>query len=190
MPSLDQVFQLLITYRYFLLFPISLAEGPIVTIIAGFLSSTGVMNFYLSYLLVVMGDLIGDSIIYYFGYRSGRNGVPKWLRFIGITEPRVEIIKEKFSAHPKKIFTIGKVSHGAGSSVIFASGMVQFPYKKFISYNIPLTLFKSGILMFTGFYFGQAYAHINQYLDFGALIVALVLIAVYILFIRKTSAEY
>src|SRR4051812_35422500 len=128
MSAPDQLVHLLNSYRYILLFPISIVEGPIVPIIAGFLSSTGIMNFYIVYAIVVVGDLVGDSIIYYFGHRSGRNGAPKWLRFLGVTEPRVASLKEKFSEKPTKIFSLGKVSHGAGSTVIFASGMVQYPY--------------------------------------------------------------
>ncbi len=189
MPSLDQVVDLLHSYRYFLLLPISVVEGPIVTIIAGFLSSTGAMNFYLAYLVVVMGDLIGDSIIYYFGHRSGRSGVPKWLRFLGITERRVALLKEKFTDNPKKIFSVGKVTHGAGSAVIFASGIAQYPYKKFIAYNIPLTLMKSGVLIFIGFYFGKAYEHISEYFDYGALVFGIVLLIIYILFLRNTDKE-
>lgn len=187
MTTAAHIVELLNHYRYFLLFPIAVVEGPIVTIIAGFLSSTGIMNFYIAYFVVAVGDLVGDSIIYYFGHRSGRNGVPRWLHVFGITEPRVATLKERFIANPKKIFSFGKVAHGVGSAVIFASGITQYPYRKFILYNIPLTLIKSGILIFIGFYFGKAYEHINEYLDYGAIVFGVVLLVIYVFFLRNST---
>ncbi|MBI5072737.1 glycosyltransferase [Candidatus Woesearchaeota archaeon] len=39
--ALNEIVQLLLTYRYELLFPISIFEGPIITVVAGFLAAKG-----------------------------------------------------------------------------------------------------------------------------------------------------
>jgi len=42
--SFQHFIQLLLTYKYLILFPMALIEGPIITIIAGFIASLGYLN--------------------------------------------------------------------------------------------------------------------------------------------------
>ena len=60
----SEIFKLLFTYSYLILFPLVVVEGPIVTIIAGFLVSLGFMDFIPTYLTIVSGDLVGDFVYY------------------------------------------------------------------------------------------------------------------------------
>ena len=64
--SLSQLFVLLTQHRYILLFPITVAEGPIITVIAGYLSHLGFFDWFVTYIIVVTGDLTGDIIYYIF----------------------------------------------------------------------------------------------------------------------------
>ena len=59
--SLDQIIGWLLVYKYFILFPVMVIEGPIITIIAGFLSSLELLNPFLVYVVVVIADLTGSS---------------------------------------------------------------------------------------------------------------------------------
>lgn len=66
--SFQQIISLLTAYKYFFLFPIVVVEGPIITVIAGFLSSLGYLNIIIAYLVVVAGDIVGDSAYYAIGF--------------------------------------------------------------------------------------------------------------------------
>ena len=59
--------QLLLTYRYVILVPLAIIEGPIVTIICGFLVTLKVFNPLLVYVVMVLGDIVGDGWPYYMG---------------------------------------------------------------------------------------------------------------------------
>ena len=64
MPTPDAVIAILINYGYFLLFPIAVLEGPIISVIAGFLVLQGYFNILLVYAVMVVADLTGDFLYY------------------------------------------------------------------------------------------------------------------------------
>ncbi len=134
--------------------------------------------------------MIGDSILYYFGRISINNGVPTWLKFFGINRERVLFIKRNYSKHPKKIFLIGKISHGIGAAALFAAGAVQFPFGKFLLYNVLPTLLKSLILLLIGYYFGRAYSHIKTYLDYVAITAGIFFAITYIIFLKYSNSYF
>lgn len=57
---LQQIILLLTAHKYLFLFPAAVVEGPIVTVIAGFLSSLGIFNIFIAYAVVVVSDIVGD----------------------------------------------------------------------------------------------------------------------------------
>jgi membrane protein DedA with SNARE-associated domain len=60
--TLSQIINWLEVYKYFVLFPVTIFEGPIITVIAGYLSSLGFLNFYVAYGVIVLGDTVGDIL--------------------------------------------------------------------------------------------------------------------------------
>ena len=49
-------------YKYWLIFPIMVLEGPIITVISGFLVSLGTLNAFVAYPLLFFGDLLGAAL--------------------------------------------------------------------------------------------------------------------------------
>ncbi len=190
LPQLNQILEWLGHYGYAVLLPLSVIEGPIIAVLAGFLVSLGHFNFIIAYIVLIIGDLIGDTILYYLGRASIRKGIPSWLRFLGITAQRVQFIEQKYTDHPKKIFLIGKLSHGIGAAALFAAGAIKFPFGKYMFYNILPTLIKSLFLLVIGYYFGRAYSHIQVYLDYVAIIAGCVLVILYLTFIRYSNSYF
>ncbi len=155
-------------YKYIVLFFVTIIEGPIVTIIAGFLISLGHLNFLLSYILIVIADLTGDSIYYSFGRWGKKRFINKYGKYFGMTTERVLRIEKHFEKHSGKTLFLGKVSHGIGAVFLVAAGMAEMPYQKFLWYNFIATIIKSLILILIGFYFGQALVKINSIFEFAA----------------------
>jgi membrane-associated protein len=183
-PTLNQIFYLLSYYKYVIIFPLAVVEGPIVTILCGFLASLGKLNFWLVWLIVALGDIFGDSALYFLGIYGRTSLATKVLKFLGITKEHVVFIEDKFKKHPKKILSISKISHGVGSIALLAAGVVRFSYKKFLLYTVVLTIIKSLILTSIGFYFGRAYSNINKYFDIGAVVIIIIFVVLYFVFIR------
>ena len=59
------------SYGYWALFLIAVAEGPIITVIAGFLASRGLLDVALVFAVAFLADLRRDLLLYAIG-RSGR----------------------------------------------------------------------------------------------------------------------
>ena len=84
--SLDQVIGWIILYRYVLIFPLAFFEGPMITIIAGFLLSLGYFNFWLLYCIIILSDIAGDITLYAVGRYWGKAFIRKFGHYVGITK--------------------------------------------------------------------------------------------------------
>ncbi len=58
---------LLTKYGYFILFPLAAIEGPVVSLVVGFLIYLGYFQFLPAYGILILGDRIPDAIYYYIG---------------------------------------------------------------------------------------------------------------------------
>jgi membrane protein DedA with SNARE-associated domain len=181
--------QLLINYKYILLFPLSIIEGPIITVIAGFVSSLGLMNWLLIYIIVIAGDIVGDTIMYAFG-RYGGGFLKKHGFRVGATPERLEAAKEYFANHHHKAIITSKIFHGVGVSGLIAAGALKISYARFIKTCGAISLVQSAILLILGIFFGHAYQQIGQYFDTYAAVISvtvLIIIAGFIFFKFKNS---
>lgn len=190
MAPLEQLILWLSAYRYFALFPLAVAEGPIITVIAGFFVSTGHLNLWLAYIVIVAGDLAGDALHYAFGRFGGRKFIDKWGRYIGINRNELETVEEQFVKRGDKLLFTGKMMQGIGGIFLIAAGIIKMPFGKFIFSNMLATLVKSFLLLLLGYYFGHALSTINTYLERAALIsigAAIAAFLIYFFYFRKNK---
>jgi len=169
--SITKIYFWLLTYRYLVLFPITIVEGPIITILAGFLSSLGFLNIFVAYALIVIGDLTGDILYYILGRLGGNQFISRWGRYFGVAEKEIEKLEANFDKHGGKLLLLGKISHGIGAAFLVAAGVVKMPFDRFFFFNLFATILKSACLILVGFYFGQAFVSINSYLEKAAVII-------------------
>lgn len=176
-----QIFSLLRAYKYILLFPATLFEGPVITVIAGYLSSLKFLNFFVAYAVVVAGDTVGD-LLYYAAGRWGRwKFFRRWQKLFDTKESKIAKMEKYFGRHAGKTLFFGKFGYGVVGSMLFASGLADVSLSSFLIFTFPATLMKSMMLLLVGFYFGYAYKQIAFYLDYtsyimiGAVIILLML---------------
>lgn len=185
--TLNDIFVWVSHYRYIVLFPAAIVEGPIVAVISGFLSSIGQLNFAIAYVLLILADTVSDSGLYFMG-KYGNGKIPvKILEFFGIDKLRMESMEKLIKKHPKRMILTGKVLHGIGAVILFTAGYVNYSFRDYIFINIIITFFKSLLMMLIGYYFGRAYSSINHYIDYWALISIIIFIILYIVFLKYTG---
>jgi membrane protein DedA with SNARE-associated domain len=156
---------LLLTYRYAVLFPLTVIEGPVITFIAGILSSAGIFSFIIAYGVVVAGDLTGDSIYYLFG-RFSANPVSVWFKSVlNVSDSTISKLKQKFQKQSTKTMILGKATEGIGAPILWAAGAAEIPYSKFILVNGIATIIKSFLIMLGGYYFGYLFHRFKTLLD-------------------------
>ena len=192
MTSLDQLTFWLLTYKYLAIFPLAVAEGPIITVIIGFISSQGYLNFFLAYLVIVAGDLAGDALHYAVGRFGGRHFVEKWGSYFGAGTKQLEAIEKQYDRRGDKLIFIGKMTHGIGGAFLIAAGVIKMPFNKFMFSNFLATLVKSLLLLLIGFYFGQALSTINTYLEKIGLItvgLAIFIALIYFFYFKRSSSR-
>lgn len=168
--SFSQIISWLINYKYLILMPITIVEGPIITVIAGFLSSLGSLDPFISFGIVVLGDIIGDSMYYGIGYWGREKFVARWGKYIGLSLKRVRAMEHQFEKRGRLLLIWGKISHVFGSVILVAAGISKINYKDFLVFNFLASLPKSALLLLIGYYFGQAYARISEYLDYTVIV--------------------
>ncbi|PIR43522.1 hypothetical protein COV24_02315 [candidate division WWE3 bacterium CG10_big_fil_rev_8_21_14_0_10_32_10] len=166
MVSSAQIINWLLLYRYFVLFPLIVVEGPITMILGGFLSATGHFNVIIVYVLSVFGDLLGDLGYFFLGYFGRKKLIKKWRYLLRINESTLKKIDTHFEKHKGKTLMFGKLSHGMGMPVLISAGISRMPIKDFLWFNFLATLPKALILVLIGFYYGSAFVTINKYLKY------------------------
>ena len=187
---LEHIILLLTAYKYLFLFPIVVVEGPIITVIAGFLSSIGIFNIFIAFAVVVVGDIVGDVAYFALGYYGRQRFVTRWGRFLGITLERLEQLEKHFEKHSGKTLLIGKLSQGIGGAVLVAAGMAKVPLRKLVLYDFLPTLPKSIILLLIGYYAGESYVKISSYFDYaaiGTIVASVIFIVVYFMMGRVSK---
>ena len=190
--QINQIFGLLYTYSYLVLFPLVVIEGPVVTIIAGFLVSLGFMDFFPAYMTIVAGDLTGD-FLYYSAGRWWLNKTYKGvLKFFNINLKFVHKLEEGLKKNKGPFLFFGKLSHAIGGIILFAAGSAQIPIKDFLEFNFFATLPKSLILLAVGYYFGSTVTNFRKALDYtvlGLFVFTVILLVLYFL-IMSISNKY
>jgi membrane protein DedA with SNARE-associated domain len=187
--TLAQILQYLISLKYLIVFPLVMFEGPIVTVITGFLCAQGIMNVYLAFVVIVIGDLSGDLLYYGAGRWSTISFFQNLRRLVGLTPEKLEQAQKQFHNHSLKVILLGKLAHGIGALSLVSAGMARMKVSQFLWYNLIGTIPKSGILLLIGYHFGDAYAKISKYLDNSAWIGAVlgaIFVVIYLVITRVT----
>lgn len=161
---------LLTKYGYFILFPLAAIEGPIVSLVVGFLIYLGYLKFLPAYTILLLGDLIPDTVYYYIG-RFGKRR--KIMEKYG---SRLNLIEKLWREHGRKTMFLSKLAYGLSIPFLISAGLVKMPYRKFISYAFPVTLFQYGVIMIIGYSLGHSYQIAERYIQYAYVIVAAILI--------------
>lgn len=176
--------ELLVAYKYLIVVPLAIIEGPIISVICGFLTTLGVFNPLLIFIVMVAGDIIGDGIYYYIGY-SGK----KLFRFIKINEEKIVKAKLYFENNHKKAIAGSKIMWGIGTAGLITAGALHVPYKRYFKTCALYSMAQSLIMILLGVFFGQSYVLIGKYFNYYAaassIIVLFVLLFVFFQYYRK-----
>lgn len=155
-------------YGLAILIPLAILEGPIVTIVAGYLISLSLLNPYAAFVVVVVGDVIGDCILWYIG-RGGAKGIGRYLgpRF-RLSRKQLLSLVRGFRRNGGRLLIAGKLTHAAGFAVLLAAGAARYPLPAFIGFNLLTSLPKSVALLTIGYLFGAAHERMSAWISAGS----------------------
>ena len=188
----QQIFIFLSHYGYWIMLPLMIIEGPIITIIASMLAKLGAFNIFIVFFFSVLGDMMGDVILYALGYYFGMGFVRKVGKYMGITEKLVLRMENYFKRHGgKTIFTV-KSTTGLCWATFTAAGIVKMDFKKFVKYSFLGGLIWSAFLVSLGYFYGYMWVEIGKYIKWAGFIIVALAIASIIavqLFRKRQTGE-
>jgi membrane protein DedA with SNARE-associated domain len=170
-----------------LLFPISIFEGPIITVITGSLTAIGIMDFWAAYAILSLGDIVGDAVYYALGFYGKAQIIKRFGKLLRFDISQVESLEKHFEDHGGKTLLAGKISHGIGGVFLVAAGAAKMNFWKFIGYNILGTLPKTLFLLLIGYYFGRAISRVRSAMDYFAVFAGIAFIAAILLYLYRSK---
>jgi membrane protein DedA with SNARE-associated domain len=182
----QNIFQFLHQYGYWMMVPLMILEGPVVTVIAAMLASLGAFNVFLVLLFSILGDIIGDVALYVLGYRFGMGFVRRIGKYMGITEKLVLQMQEYFKKHGGKTIFAVKSTTGLCWATFTAAGIAKMNFKKFLKNSFYGGIVWSGFLVAMGYFYGYLWRDIKQYIEWiGWIIFAVAAVSMAAITIHK-----
>jgi membrane protein DedA with SNARE-associated domain len=167
------IIQYILLYKYLIIIPFAIIEGPFLTVICGFLVAGKLLNPWIVLPILIVGDIFGDGIIYW----AGRTG--NWaLRLFRVNEKNLEDAKKYFHENHKKALITSKLVHGLGFTGLLAAGAVRVPYRRYFLTCATISTIQSSILLTLGIVFASAYLKVGQYLNYYAAAVSAIAVIV------------
>lgn len=179
------------SYGMWVLTPLAVVEGPIVTVIAGYLASRSILSLWQVIPCVILADILGDALLYFVG-RLALGGLgPAWRDRLGLSRQRLFGLMRSFRRHGTRILVIAKLSHAAGFAALTAAGAAHMPFGAFMLANILAGIPKCLFFVALGYLFGNAYDTIARWLSWeaSALLLALAVGAAAMLWYRRRQAR-
>ncbi len=180
---MEYFYTLLLTYKYHILLPIAIVEGPMIIIIASFLASQGILNVYIVYIIAILGNLIGDTIYYCIGRIGRHTFLNKYGKYIGVTDARVRFAEEHYKNHLIKTIFFSKMVNAGIEVFLVTAGVVKVNFKKYITVITLIEIPKNIVIVAVGYYFGASYVKINEYFHNSAIAIIFVVAVGFILFL-------
>lgn len=164
--NLAHLTQLIETYRYGILIPLSFIEGPIVAFVTGALASIGYFNIYIALVIFFLRDIILDSASYTLGRFAGKTSTAhRILSKIGIRDEHIEDIRRLWNTHGASTMFFSKLSYGLSAAFLIVAGIVKMPFTKFFEYAAFVALAQYGTLLVIGYFFGNAFGTVSSVLQ-------------------------
>ncbi|HEX7586392.1 MAG TPA: DedA family protein [Patescibacteria group bacterium] len=182
----QQIFEFLRHYGYWIMLPLMIIEGPVATIISAMLASLGAFNVLIVLVFSILGDIVGDIILYGLGYLYGMRFVRRVGKYIGITEKLVLRMEGYFARHGGKTIFAVKSTTGLCWATFVAAGIVKMDFKKFVRYSLLGGVIWSGFLVIMGYFYGFLWKEIRDSIQWiGWAVVGLAIVSFFVITVYK-----
>jgi len=159
----DFIIQMVLQYRYWILIPFAIFEGPIIAFVAGALVSFGYLNIFITYAILLLGDIVPDIAYYLFGrYGNQKALITRLAGNIGITEDHFDTIRHLWDNHPNKTMVFTKFAYGLSTPLLVSAGVVGMSLGRFLRSSLPISILQAAILMMIGYYFGNSFKLVSD----------------------------
>lgn len=146
---------------------------PIIT--SGYLVHLGTMSFWPALAVNMLGIMLGDLIIYSFGYWMGPRAIEYRLFRSVMTPERMGKVQAFFDRHGKKAIFFGRFIAGLRAPLFLAAGITRLPLRIFFGMDLAAALLSVPLLLVAAWYFGDHIDEFRQMVGTGKAVFILVL---------------
>lgn len=156
MPDLAALEPLITHHGPLIFLALAVIEGPFATVAAAALAQQGVLDIRTVLALAVLGDVLGDVLLYLVG-RFGAGLVPRRLcARIGLDHHVLDPMAAAFARAGGRLLVVAKWTHVAGLPTLIAAGLARMPFVPFLLVSLLATLPKVALMCLLGWGFGLA----------------------------------
>lgn len=169
--------------------PLAVLEGPVVSILTGWLVSLSILNPYMAFAVLLVGDVVGDALL----YAAGRGARLDKLPLIGpkLRLPRAQMVGlvRGVREHGVRLLVLGKLTHAAGFAVLIAAGAARMNFALFLLVNTLTSIPKTLAFLALGYLFGHAHERIADWLQVGSGVLLAVIagVAALVWFVKRRA---
>lgn len=151
-----------------ILLPLAILEGPVISLLTGWLIALGLISPPMAFALILFGDVAGDCILYAIG-RGSQPRMRRWLP-LRLRPGRAQLARliRQVRCNDAGLLIAGKLTHVAGFPVLLAAGAARVPLHRFILWNTLAAIPKAGLLLALGWAFGAGFSQIAEWLSLGS----------------------
>jgi len=127
---------------------------------AGFLASQEGFSLFSLIPLIILGALgatIGTTAIYLIALKLGRRILLRYLRFLKISEKKLERVEIWFEKYGDKAVFLGRMIPVMREMISVPAGLLGMRFPKFILYTFAGSLVWSTATILAGYYFGESW---------------------------------
>lgn len=154
----------LIEHKYLFIFLGVAIEGMNTTILAGFLASVGVVSLWPALFLALTGQIINAFGWYTVGYFAGSKPIDKWGRKDEKSRKIIEKVEQYFKRYSGRAVFIAHITWSLTIATMIMAGSFKYDLKKFSLYNFLGSSVWVLMVFFVGYFFGQSYKYLFDYL--------------------------
>jgi len=136
---------------YSLVFAFAASHSLLLTLFAGYASSSGALSIGTLIMVVWSGSFAGDVVRFWIGRRFGT----RWLAPFPRLERTVQMVVRLADHHYAWLILFHRYPHGIRGVAGFAYGMSRLPWATFLAFNFVAAGLWSGVVLSAGYAFGR-----------------------------------
>jgi membrane protein DedA with SNARE-associated domain len=153
---------------------------------AGFLVSSGQLDFWITLIIATVAAVVGSLIDYFIGLK-GFEVLSKY-RLLGraiFSENQLKVAAGYFSKYGSAMVFVGRLIPAVRTLISFPAGAVRMPLAKFLAYTVTGCIIWNSLLIYVGYYLGSKWEEVAGVSHYLIIAVAATLIAVFAVYLVK-----
>ena len=183
--SLVSLVSWVMSHGYLIFLIIAIFEGPFATMAGGVAAGLGYFDIYLIIALAFLGDIGGDFLFYGIGYASKAITHSRLLRYLGLTQKRIDYVEKILHNHIFKTVLLIKISPMIGPFGLMIIGTSKISFKRFMLSASIISIPKTIVYVLIGYFSAETYLELNekfsqgQYVFLGAIVFSAICYFIY-----------